>query len=137
MKGSSDLLSFGFSTIRQAIVFSRKNTYLNVTGFHDTFIDKNSLNSVHTISSSSFLLSRHKPSTAWFSLKILKPPNNPFCPLHHFPKKSLMFMQKVHYKSVHFAQNGSQIPLRCEAYRKNQIGMLQLHNISRFYNRIS
>ena len=45
-----------------------------------------------------------------------------------------MFMQKVHYKSVHFAQNGSQIPLRCEAYRKNQIGMLHFHNISRFYN---
>ena len=87
MKGSTDLLSFGFSTISQAIVFSRKNTYLNVTGFHDTFIDKNLLNSVHTISSSSFLLSRPKPSTAWFSLKILKPPNNPFCPLHHFPKK--------------------------------------------------
>ena len=44
-----------------------------------------------------------------------------------------MFMQKVHYKSAHFAQNGSQIPLRCEAYRKNQIGMLH-YNISRFYN---
>ena len=44
-----------------------------------------------------------------------------------------MFMQKVHYKSVHSAQNCSQIPLRCEAYRKNQIGMLR-YNISRFYN---